>query len=326
MDRKKGRKKRLVKLIILIITIIISGYLLSHKNQIEKINFGSLFSSATPKPVFCKENKLPANSLRLEEAIQSEISGTNGIYGIVIKNLKTNEFYSQNPDVIFDSESLYKLWVMAVVYKQIEEKKLNENQKLNDSYANLNKEFYIDPDIAEKTDGQISVSVGDALEQMITVSDNYSALILTDTVGLYKVKEFLVTNCFTHSKIGTQGNPPKTTALDISYFFEKLYKNKLADKKSTEKMINLLKEQKFIDKIPKYLPYNTQLSVAHKTGELDPFSHDGGIVLDSSGDYIIVVLSKSGSIDLANERIANVSKAVFNYFYPENREASNSAR
>ena len=77
-------------------------------------------------------------------------------------------------------------------------------------------------------------------------------------------------------------------------------------------MLQLLKIQKLNNKIPRYLPKDTV--VAHKTGELDPFTHDAGIVYTPNGNYIIVVLSKSDDPDLAENRIADISKNVFNYF------------
>ena len=87
---------------------------------------------------------------------------------------------------------------------------------------------------------------------------------------------------------------------------------KLADEQYTGLMVDLLKGQKLNEKLPKYLPKGT--AVAHKTGEIGWFSHDVGIVYSPSGDYIIVVLSESESPAGANDRIAQVSKAVYEYF------------
>lgn len=77
-------------------------------------------------------------------------------------------------------------------------------------------------------------------------------------------------------------------------------------------MMALLKNQKKNIKLSKYLPQDTV--VAHKTGELGGLSHDGGIVFTKKGDYIIVVLSQTASSLSADEKIADISKAVYNYF------------
>ncbi len=77
-------------------------------------------------------------------------------------------------------------------------------------------------------------------------------------------------------------------------------------------MLEILKRQRINDRIPKYLP--DDLEVAHKTGELDGFKHDAGIVYTPKGDYLFIALSKSTSPAQAAERIALLSKEVYAYF------------
>ena len=73
-----------------------------------------------------------------------------------------------------------------------------------------------------------------------------------------------------------------------------------------------LKIKMLYNKLPKYLPQGT--IVAHKTGEIGYSSHDGGIVFSPKADYIIVVFSKSDIPAAAEERIAQISKNVYEYF------------
>jgi beta-lactamase class A len=91
-----------------------------------------------------------------------------------------------------------------------------------------------------------------------------------------------------------------------------LQKGELANAENTQKMLEFLKKQQLNDKIPADLPNN--IVIAHKTGELGLFSHDAGIVYTPKGDYIIAVLSKSDTPAAAEKRIADVSKAVYDYF------------
>ncbi len=248
----------------------------------------------------------------LEKTVQTALQGTTGSYGIVVKNLKTNESYTLNEYRVYLSGSLYKLWVMALAYKQIQSKTLSPDEILSEDITTLNKDFYIDPDLAEETEGNITLSVTQALHQMIVISHNYAALLLTKKIGLSKVAAFLFGNGFNESQVGTHGDAPKTTAHDIALFFEKLYKNELADQEHTKEMIDLLKAQQLNDKIPKYLP--DSIDSAHKTGELGLFNHDAGIIFSPQGDYIIVVLSQTDNPAAAKERIAKISQGVYNYF------------
>ena len=98
----------------------------------------------------------------------------------------------------------------------------------------------------------------------------------------------------------------------MALFFEKLYAGELATSENTEKMINLLKNQKLNNKLPKNLAKG--VVIAHKTGEIGQFTHDAGVVYLADKNYIIAVLSKSEIPAAAEDRIANISKNVYEYF------------
>jgi len=203
--------------------------------------------------------------------------------------------------------------VMATVFNQIQEGKLSKNEVLSREVEELNRDFNIDSEVAELTEGTITLSVEDALAKMITISDNYAALLLAKRIGLSIVQTFLKDNLLEESIIG---EPPITTAYDVALFFEKLYNGELANQENTKLMLNLLKGQLLNHKLPKYL--SEEVTVAHKTGELGIFSHDAGIVYGEKGDYIIAVLSESDNRLAAEEQIAKISKSVYEYF-EENR-------
>ncbi|MBI2315152.1 serine hydrolase [Candidatus Daviesbacteria bacterium] len=247
----------------------------------------------------------------LNRLIQYSLAGTKDTYGITIKSLKTGETYSYNDHRVFDTGSLYKLWVMAATIKQIEEGILTEELSLNGSIGDLNKKFNIDSASAELTTGSINMTVASAINQMITISHNYAALLLTEKIKLSTVAKFLKENGFQESSVGITGEAPKSTSADISLFLEKLYKGELASKENTEKMINILKKQQLNGGLQKYLPAGV---AAHKTGDLGWFKHDAGIVFTQKGDYVISILSESGSPLGAQEKIALISKIVYDYF------------
>lgn len=251
-------------------------------------------------------------STGLAQVVLNALEGSGGTYGIVVKNLKTGESYFANEHRVFEPASVYKLWIMGVVFQQIQDGRLNEDNVLAADIASLNKEFEIPEEGAEETEGSISLTVRDAIFQMITISDNYAALILTEEIGLNALGSYLLGNGFSESKVGVDGQSPTTTPRDIALFLEKLYGGKLANEKYTQEMMDILKWQKLNDGLPKYLP--DKIAVAHKTGEMETNTHDAGIVFTDFGDYIIVVFSEGGSRAQAQERVAEVSRAVYQYF------------
>lgn len=244
----------------------------------------------------------------LEKAILPLLTNEKGDYSVVVKSLKTGEFYNINEKHVYTSASLYKLWTMGTVFQQIKDGKLTMDRTLSASIPTLNAAFNLGDD-AEATEGAITRTVNEALEQMITISHNYSALLLTYTVKNATVQKFLKDNQFNSSQTKTI---PTTTPEDIAKYYEKLYKGEIVSKEASAQMMETLKRQTWNERIPKYLPENTV--VAHKTGELYGVKHDAGIVFSPKGDYIIVLMSDTPSQTHAAEVEAKISKAVFEYF------------
>ncbi|MCX6791575.1 MAG: class A beta-lactamase-related serine hydrolase [Candidatus Gottesmanbacteria bacterium] len=293
-------------------------FLLSQLVKLEKKNLTRITSPLTDSAIVTPavrpsvEEESQTGLQQLKDVVDNALTGTTGTYGIVIRSLKTGETFCMNEHKVFDPASLYKLWVMVTVYEQIQNGQLQENQILSQDVSTLNKEFLVATDSAERTEGTITFTVHDALTQMITISDNYAALLLSEKIRLSSVATFLRENGLSESTVGTDGGSPTVTPSDIALFFEKLYQGQLANQHHTDEMINLLKNQKLNEGIPKYLP--DQSEVAHKTGEIDAFKHDAGIVYTDSNEYIIIVMSDSDNPPGAQERIALISKAVFDYF------------
>lgn len=255
-----------------------------------------------------------SKNTQLDEVVSSELDGTKGTYGIVVKDLATGESYSRNPQKSFESASLYKLWIMAVVFEKVEKGDLELNTVLSQDVKVLNEKFKIASESAERSEGKITLSVENALFNMITFSDNYAALLLTEKIRLSSVTTFLDEQGFEDSKVGTSGKNPTTTSSDMALFLERLYRGDLVSESASKEMLELLKQQRLNNKLPLNLPDSTV--VAHKTGELGDFTHDAGIVYTTS-PYIIVAMSESSDPLAAEGRIADVSLAVYKYFTVE---------
>lgn len=244
----------------------------------------------------------------LREIVEKSLEGTRGTYAVVIKNLNTGESYMQNEKSKFEPASLYKLWVLGTAYKQLGEGKLSKDEVLSRDVKDLNEIFRIGTESAELAEGTVTMKVSDAIDQMITISHNYAALLLVSKVRNANISAFMREQNFSSSRLG---EPPQTTAADIALFFEKLYQGTMVDSQSSRGMLEILSRQKLNDGIPKYLP--SDVEVAHKTGEIGGFKHDAGIVFGKD-PILIVVLSESNSQAGAAERIAELSRDVFAYF------------
>lgn len=264
---------------------------------------GELVSPIADEPI-----KEAVNNEALAAVVKKSLEGTSGRYAVAVKNLETGEEYYQNENLIYEAASLYKLWIMLTTFDQIKAEKFDEASVMKSDVEELNKRFDIASEAAELKEGEVEMTVGDALNRMITISHNYAALLLSAKVRLSNVNEQLLKYNLSESTL----NPPKTTAYDMLKFYELLYNNELIDSEYSGKMIDLLAGQQLNDRVPKYLPEG--ITIAHKTGEIDGFKHDAGIVYTDKGDYIIVILSRSDDPRGAAEREAILSREVYNYF------------
>lgn len=298
--RKKKRLKTLFFFIIVLTFIVFSVYKISSLGKTTSI----LSPLAESIEIISETMKNPIQKIAEKELFASEIK-----YGIVVKNLKTGEGYYYNDSEKFQTASLYKLWAMAAAFEKISDGKLNENEILSGKIEDINEMFNIASEEAELTEGEVTKSVKDAIDKMIVISDNYSALLLVSRIRNASLTSFLKNYGFNNSSIGT---PPQSTAGDIAMFYEKLYKEEIGNKEDSGKMMEILKRQTFNDRIPKYLP--DDVIVAHKTGELGSVKHDAGIVFAKKGDYVIVVLSDSNNPAKTAERIARFSESVYKHF------------
>lgn len=269
--------------------------------------------SPAPRLKFIFNSMKPSTqSENLSQVVQKSLEGATGTYAVSIKNLKTGESFNMNEHRVFESASLYKLWVMVSIVDQIQKGLLKEDEILTGEVQALNKKYNIASEDAELTEGTVSLTIKDALTQMITISHNYASLLLSSKIGLSNVGRNLYKYDLLESLVGTGKTYPTTTSFDTALFFEKLHKGELANTESTQRMIDLLKKQALNNKLPKYLP--SDVVIAHKTGELGYFSHDAGIVFLPDQEYVIAILSQSNFPAGAEDRIANISKNVFEYF------------
>ncbi len=290
-------------------------------NQVVPLNshprfFSPVPENYVPRPQSPVANLLTlaqrrsANSEVLGKLISTSLAGTKGEYALVIKNFATGEKYALNDHEPMNAASLYKVWVMTAVYEKIKSGELPEDKVLSAGIPELNRYFGLSDEEAGLTEGGITLTVTQALNQMITISHNYAAMLLVKEIGGSGVIENLLDRY--GLKESSFRGTPKTTAADMALYFEKLYHNELIDEGYSRKMKDLLSRNQLNEGLPKYLPGGVMIS--HKTGELGTFKHDAGIVSTPNEDYMIIVMTNTWSAYGAEERTAQLSRDIYNYF------------
>ena len=228
-------------------------------------------------------------------------------YSFYIKDLRTNNLVSFNNKKM-NSASLIKLYIMETAYRK---NKLG-TQKL--------------------AEGREEV-----IRKMITKSDNESSNILIDDYQIPEINKTIVELGFVHTELqrkmydklppeGSTGKNNYTSVEDTAKLLEQIYNGNAISKETSKKMLDYLKAQERINKIPDKIKDIPGVTVANKTGELNQVENDAAIISGKNFDFIFVIIinnipydenNKKANTDLKKElqnHIADMALQLVDFF------------
>ncbi len=272
---------------------------------------------------------LACSNPSLEEKIRDKFENTDGIFALAFKNLESGKEILINERENFHAASTMKTPVMIEVFKQVHNGKFN----LHDSIIVKNEfKSIVDGSVFRLSDLEDSDqelyqylgkkrSIYSLVNDMIIVSSNFATNLIIDFIGVKNVNQTMrkvgamdinVLRGVEDIKAFEKDLNNSTTAYDLMIIYEKLANGDIIDRKVSDKMIEILKNQEYQDIIPFYLPKNVE--VAHKTGMITGVHHDSGIVFLPDGrKYVIVLLSKElTNIGAGTLFLAEISKLIYN--------------
>ena len=264
----------------------------------------------------------------LEKKIISKFNDETGNFALAFKNLDDGKEILINENEIFHAASTMKTPVMIEFYKQLHQGKLsledtlqikNEFKSIVDGTMYKLSEF---DDSDKNTYNKLGqyYSINNLIYEMITISSNFATNILIDYIGANNVTKSMkeigalninVLRGVEDIKAFELGLNNTTSAKDLLIIYEKLAKGKIINNESSAIMIDILKDQKYDDIIPKYLPKD--IEIANKTGMITGVHHDSGIVFLKGGKkYVIIILSKNMSdMESGTEMMAKISELIY---------------
>ena len=275
----------------------------------------------------CEEkNKYISLGIKVRELLESQ----NGTFAIAFKNLEDGNEILINEDEIFHAASTMKTPVMIEVYRR----KMIGEISLDDSIFVKN-EF---ESIVDKSTFQLSefddsdkntydkigryISLRELVFDMITISSNFATNLVIKYIGAENInntmnnigaKNINVLRGVEDIKAFEKGLNNTTSARDLLVIYEKLASGKVLNRDLSNEMVEILKNQKYDDIIPKYLP--KEIEVAHKDGWINGVRHDSGIVfLENGVSYVLILLSKNLDNELEGaDMLAKVSLEIYNH-------------
>ena len=101
-------------------------------------------------------------------------------------------------------------------------------------------------------------------------------------------------------------------ARDFVSLLVKLDREELVGPQQDRHMVDLMLGQKIADRIPLLLP--PDVPIAHKTADLDSYTHDAGLVYLPGRPYAIAILAQGLNLADGKAIVAEISRIAFAYF------------
>jgi beta-lactamase class A len=268
------------------------------------------------------QQQLPPKERLLFQKLAANIQETDklldGVLGVYVLDLATGNSIASNADETFPTASTIKIAILAELFRQAQQGKLN----LNELYTLQSSDLVGGSGIATAlTPGITKLTFRDVAALMISVSDNSMTNVIINRIGMDSVNTFLDSLGLTHTRLrrkmmdvkaASEGRENVTTPREISQLLEALYRGKILNKQFTDEFFNILSIHKE-SYIPRLLPED--LRIANKPGELEGVRNDCGLVFTGKRPYILCAMSSYIRHEReAGDAIARISFTAWQMF------------
>lgn len=252
----------------------------------------------------------------LQRELNAFLKEQGGSFSVAIRDLEGPVQASFDPDDRYPLGSLYKLPLMAEVMRQARAGRL----RLGQSIETLPEYEFGEPPGGVPPGTRLSVE--DALAAMVGVSSNAAALALIelvqpDELAAAPARFGMPATAIDVQTVGGKGRyeiDARGSARDALQLLVKLDREQLVGPEQDRKMLDLLMGQKIVDRIPVLLP--PDVPIAHKTADLDGFTHDAGIVYLPGRPFAIAVLAQGLNPLDGKAAVSEIARIAFEYFRP----------
>jgi len=269
---------------------------------------------------------------KLKTAIDKKLSIDSAEFGIVFKDLQSDESLTINENKNFHAASTMKTPVLIELYRQSAGGRfsLNDSLEIKNSFHSIvdGSEYMLDS--ADDSEFDLYKQIGhkatisELAYKMIILSSNLATNLLIELVKPDSVMKTMrsigandikVLRGVEDGKAFEKGLNNAVTANDLALIYKLIAEDKLTGSKE---MVKTLLDQRFNEIIPAQLPKDVK--VAHKTGSITGVQHDSGIVfLPDRRKYVLILLSKFKPADEKKviQAMADVSKMIYDHVTAE---------
>jgi beta-lactamase class A len=269
--------------------------------------------TSTPTPVgtaipTLRQWDATADGIQIDPVLVGQLDqallGVEGTVSIAVKDLGSGRGAVLDGEREMEAASLFKLTVMYAVF--------DAGLSFGEQLPVTEQALAFDAGTMElAANAGETLSVAEALERMITISDNTSAIMLGSRVGAARITRDIAALGMdtTHYSLERM----TTSTLDMVTWLEAVARGRAVSAAASADMLHLLLRQRVNDRLPRLLP--SDVRVAHKTGNLPGVVNDVGVVYGPSSTLAVAALvSDTSNEAAAAAAIARVGLVAQSYF------------
>lgn len=251
-----------------------------------------------------EQSDILINFLPLRNELRKIIAPFQDSFALYFEYLPTGTSIGINEKAEFGTASLIKVPVAMAYFHYRERLGLKEDPTVTIQESHLDSNF---GDLWKKGAGT-KINLGEAARLALVESDNTALFVLVANIPREDFDE-VYEGLDIDLKI--QDGQTILTVKQYSSILKALYFSSILDKDNSQKILELLTQTKFNDKLPAGVPEG--IPVAHKFGVLgDELFQDCGIVYAPKRPYVLCMVSHSTE-GLAKERMKAISAKVYQY-------------
>ncbi|MGB8455173.1 MAG: serine hydrolase [Anaerocolumna sp.] len=242
--------------------------------------------------------------ITLEDRINAELAGYNGLMGIYVNDFKGNKI-EINAEEKFETASCIKTFIVGTLFDEIEK----GNKSLSDTLTYTKENETPGSGVLKSLDYGVELTAKNVATLMIIVSDNIATNMMIDYLGLDTINELIQSQGFLDTKLHNKIDFNKykqlgtTTPKDYGRIFEMICKEELINGNASKQMLEIFKKQHYNSTLTKSFPQyfldsedtgeEELIYIASKSGSMNACRNDGGIVSTPYGKYVIVLFNKN---------------------------------
>jgi beta-lactamase class A len=236
---------------------------------------------------------------KLQNELQSMVSGYHGDIGIYVKNLRTGKTAVINADTIFPTASIVKVPILLGVADRMNKGELAYDSSLTYKDSLL----YEGSDILGSFKSGEKIALKKVLMLMLTTSDNTASLWLQSLAGTgTRINTILDSLGFKDTRVnsrtpGREANRGQygwgqTTPREMGMLFEKIYRYEVFSKTSSERMLRLL-GRNFWDEQEAISVFPPTIEVFSKNGCVNASRSEAMIVNAPGNPFVFCIFTKN---------------------------------